>query len=76
MVRISEKKRLQMEEMKKHRPADWINKNGAPTKEKKIHEYMDEHPGASMGEIMRGTNSARATVRKWMKTYQIISLNL
>lgn len=67
MSRISEKKRLQMEEMRKHRPDDWQNTKGAPTKEPEVLQYQVEHPNATMYRCSVDTGISLNTVRKWWK---------
>lgn len=65
MSRISDKKQAQMEEMRKHRPADWRNTKGAPTREADVHHYQLAHPEATMYRCAVDTGIAPNTVRKW-----------
>ena len=51
-------------------PNGWANKDGAPTKEELIHNYLDKHPDANNSEIEKATGITRKTVRKWRKTWK------
>jgi len=65
MSRISEKKRIQMEEMRSHRPADWRNTKGAPLKADLVKQYRAEHPDATKYRCSKETGMSMNTVKKW-----------
>lgn len=62
---ISEKQRKHLEEIRKLRPKDWQNKNGAPTKEKIVKLYRIKSPKATMYRCAQDTGLSINTVRKW-----------
>ncbi len=65
MSRISDKKQVQMEEMRKHRPVDWRNTKGAPTKEGIVRKYRNLHPEATKYRCHKDTGLSMNTVNKW-----------
>ena len=47
---------------------EWRNMNGAPTKEKLVHDYFKKHPNDSNRKAAIALNISRVTVGKWRKT--------
>lgn len=51
----------------KRKGTTWQNKNGAPTKEKEVLDYVAKHPGAKQQEIANALGICRQTVAKWIR---------
>jgi hypothetical protein len=51
----------------KRKGTSWHNKNGAPTKEKLVMGYIEEHPNATQREVAEALGICRQTVAKWTK---------
>ena len=49
---------------------EWRNMNGAPTKEKLVHDFFRENPNTSNREAAKQLGISRQTVIKWRKTMQ------
>ena len=44
---------------------EWINRNGAPTKEDTVREWRKSHPEGSKADCIRDTGLDKKTVYKW-----------
>lgn len=53
-----------------HGEGAWINKEGAPTKEKLILDYVSEHPAETPTQIARALKVSRSTVYKYLRRPQ------
>src|SRR5699024_8522087 len=52
-----------------HPDGSWINRDGAPTKEKLVHDFLEENSNLSVTEIARRLGVSRNTVYKHKKTF-------
>lgn len=43
-----------------------INRNGAPTQQKQVEAWYEEHPGGSVSKCAKELGISRPTARKWM----------
>ena len=44
---------------------EWINRNGAPTKEDTVREWREAHPDGTKAECKKDTSISWDTIRKW-----------
>ena len=48
-----------------HPNGEWINKDGAPTKQDQVHQWRLEHPIGKKAQCIRDTGLSKPTVYKW-----------